>query len=288
MTEDPVIRPMSRAEVDLCLDWAREEGWNPGPGDAAAFWAADPEGFIAAELGGEIVGTGSIVRYSATLGFMGLFIVRADLRRGGLGKKLWYARRDRLLARLDPGGAIGMDAVENMSAFYSRGGFTVLHRQTRWRGAPTVGAPAAANLVPLTELPFDTVAAFDAAHFGAPREDFLRLWIAPHGGRALALLDDAGAIAAIGVIRPGMTEGFKIGPLFAATPAAADTVFRALAHHAAGAPVFLDTPANNPAALALKDRYGLAEVFSCRRQYFGPPPDLPWTQIFGVTSFELG
>jgi GNAT superfamily N-acetyltransferase len=282
------IRPMTRKEVDLSIDWARAEGWNPGAGDAEAFWSADPDGFVAAEVDGEVVGTGVIVRYSPKYGFMGLFIVRPDRRGTGIGRELWYARRDRLRARLDPDACIGMDAVETMSDFYARGGFTVSHRQTRYHGRATHSWPTDQNLVALTELPFDTVSAFDREHFGAPRDDFLRRWIAPAGGRGLALLDDRGWIEAMGVIRPCVDGGFKIGPLFAATPVAADILFRGLATHAMGETVFLDTPRNNEAALEIALRYRMAEQFSCRRQYFGPPQALPWHRIFGVTTFELG
>src|SRR3712207_9059113 len=45
-------RPMRRPELDLALDWAAAEGWNPGLRDADAFWAADPEGFLLAGGGG--------------------------------------------------------------------------------------------------------------------------------------------------------------------------------------------------------------------------------------------
>jgi ribosomal protein S18 acetylase RimI-like enzyme len=285
------IRQMSRAELDLSLDWARSEGWNPGRIDGDAFWAADPEGFIAAERDGQVVGTGAIVRYSPKYGFMGLFIVRPDLRRSGIGRELWYARRDKLRDRLDMdgprGGCIGMDAVETMSDFYARGGFEISHRQTRHGGQVAAAMPEA-NLVALTELPFDLVAAFDLAHFGAPRSEFLRLWIDPPGGCGLALLADDGAIAAVGVIRPCLSGGFKIGPLFAETATAADLAFRGLAAHARGETVYLDTPRNNAAALALVHRYGMIEVFSCRREYLGPPIALPWARIFGITTFELG
>lgn len=27
------------------MNWARNEGWNPGPQDPEAFWAADPDFF---------------------------------------------------------------------------------------------------------------------------------------------------------------------------------------------------------------------------------------------------
>jgi hypothetical protein len=32
----------------------------------------------------------------------------------------------------------------------------------------------------------------------------------------------------------------------------------------------------------------MTEVFGCARMYHGPPPPLPATEIFGVTTFELG
>ena len=50
-----VIRSMTRPEFDLALDWAAAEGWNPGLHDAAAFHAADPEGFLIGLLDGQPV-----------------------------------------------------------------------------------------------------------------------------------------------------------------------------------------------------------------------------------------
>ncbi len=42
MIDDFVVRRMTRSEVDLALDWAAAEGWNPGVHDAESFYAADP------------------------------------------------------------------------------------------------------------------------------------------------------------------------------------------------------------------------------------------------------
>lgn len=44
---------------------------------------------------------------------MGLFIVDPKYRGQGLGRKLWYARRDHLLSRLQPNATIGLDAVDD-------------------------------------------------------------------------------------------------------------------------------------------------------------------------------
>ena len=40
---------MERADVDLAVEWAAREGWNPGLADAEAFHAADPEGLHISE-----------------------------------------------------------------------------------------------------------------------------------------------------------------------------------------------------------------------------------------------
>ena len=42
-SSDLVIRPASRRELDFALEWAAQEGWNPGRSDAECFYAADPE-----------------------------------------------------------------------------------------------------------------------------------------------------------------------------------------------------------------------------------------------------
>ena len=70
------IATMSRKEVAIALEWAREEGWNPAIHDASAFYTADPGGFLLGRLDGEPVATISAVRYGETFGFLGLYIVK--------------------------------------------------------------------------------------------------------------------------------------------------------------------------------------------------------------------
>lgn len=35
-------------------------------------------------------------------------------------------------------------------------------------------------------------------------------------------------------------------------------------------------------------RHRLVEDFGCARMYNGPAPELPWSEIYGITTFELG
>jgi hypothetical protein len=128
------IRPMRRDELDVLVGWAADEGWNPGRTDADIFWGTDPNGFIAAELDGELIGGGSIVDHGGSYGFMGFFIIRPDKRGHGLGGELWFRRRDLLLERLGPGATIEMDGVFTMEHFYAAGGFVLQHRDLRFEG----------------------------------------------------------------------------------------------------------------------------------------------------------
>ena len=57
------ICQMTRDELATLVEWAAREGWNPGLNDAEVFLATDPEGFVAAEINGELIGGGSIVAY---------------------------------------------------------------------------------------------------------------------------------------------------------------------------------------------------------------------------------
>lgn len=279
------FRPMRREELDTAVAWAAAEGWNPGKHDVDTFWATDPEGFICAELDGEMVGTGSIVSYGGEFGFMGFFIMKREFRSKGLGTRFWFHRRDTLRSRLKPGTVIGMDGVFAMQDWYAQGGFQFSHRNLRMEG---VGKPTqpAGFLTELSSAPFDLVTAYDRRHFGFQRETFLRRWIVPQEGLALGAVVD-GRLTGYGVVRACQT-GYKIGPLFADDAVTAATLFDALSDRAAGQAIFLDVPENNPAALQLAASRGMREVFGCARMYYGGIPELPWMNIYGVTTFELG
>lgn len=60
---DLCIRTMRPDEVSIAIDWAAEEGWNPGLADASGFATVDPEGFLIGELDGAPAATISCVNY---------------------------------------------------------------------------------------------------------------------------------------------------------------------------------------------------------------------------------
>jgi GNAT superfamily N-acetyltransferase len=285
MPENLLIRPMSRAELDVLVSRAAAEGWNPGRYDADIFWDTDPDGFIAAEVDGEMIGGGSIVSYQDEFGFMGFFIVKPEFRGHGLGTKLWFARREKLQSRLNPSSSIGMDGVFEMQPFYTRGGFKFAHREIRFEGVGCA-CPLPGSVTELSNVPFESILDYDTAHFPALRPNFVKAWISQPESRALGVMKGK-QLQGYGVIRR-CENGFKIGPLFADSAEIALDLFNGLSDHAAGEPVFLDVPEINESAMQMVSDKGMKEVFGCARMYFGNKPLLPDAHIYGVTTFELG
>jgi len=272
---------MSRADLDVAIDWAAVEGWNPGLADAECFLQTDPDGFLMGFVDGRPVASLSVIAYDDQFGFLGFYIVHPDYRGLGHGWTLWQAGMEYLAGR-----TVGLDGVVAQQHNYAKSGFVLAHRNIRYGGRVTVDT-SPDSLVPVTEIPLETLADYDAALFPARRAAFLRCWLGPRRRFGLAAHRHGGAIAGYGVIRE-CRDGFKIGPLFADDVETADRLFRGLLAHTGSATVFLDPPEPNGAAVALAERYGLEPVFETARMYKGPPPALPLDRIFGISTFELG
>jgi GNAT superfamily N-acetyltransferase len=282
MKSSYTIRTMTRQEVDIAVDWAAAEGWNPGLHDADCFYAADSEGFMVGLLGDEPVATISVVKYGASFGFLGFYIVKPEYRGCGYGIRIWNAGLARLAGR-----SIGLDGVLAQQGNYATAGFALAHRNIRYEGSGGGHAQPDSAIVELAALPFDEVLAYDKPFFPDDRTPFLRRWIAQPGSSALGILHDH-RLAGYGVMRP-CRVGNKIGPLFANSAELAQRLFLALQAHApAGAPLFLDIPEVNSAAVELSQRQQMRVAFETARMYTGRKPDSPTHRVFGVTTFELG
>jgi hypothetical protein len=281
---DYSISAMREDEVATLGDWAAAEGWNPGLSDLEIAWETDPEAFVALRHENTLAGGGSIFSYGGDFGFMGLFIMRADLRQKGLGTALWHWRLNRLLERLKPGAGICMDGVFDMVPFYERGGFKKAFRDVRYQGS-AVGA-ADPEVVTLGTGDFAKIAAYDRGFLPAARDAFLARWIAAPGVITMGLHEND-ELAGYGVARP-CREGFKIGPLFADRADIAERIAASLMGSIAGQQVQIDVPEANPAAIALAEGFGFRMSFGCMRLYYGPVPALPIGQTFAVTSLEFG
>jgi len=276
------FRQMSRDEVGIAVDWAAREGWNPGLSDAACFYPVDPEGFFCAEAEGKIVGTAAVVNYDDHFSFGGFYMVDPAYRDHGIGMQLAGHAMAHAGTRV-----IGFDGVVAMVEKYEKKGGLFLHyNNARYEGSG--GGTMPDCLVPVRDVPFNDLADYDAAHFPARRDSFLRCWIRQEGHFGLANLDKTGEILGYGVRRACRT-GYKIGPLFARDRATAELILDGLVSDIPGEPFFLDIPVPNTGAVGLVQDRKMVPVFYTARLYTRPEPvPLPLDEIFGVTTFELG
>lgn len=281
--EPPVrIERTSLAELSRILDWAAAEGWNPGLGDAWAFHAADPEGFLTGWLGDEPVAAISVVRYGERFAFLGLYICRPEFRGRGYGMAMWQAAMALVGTR-----TVGLDGVVTQQANYAKSGFVYAHRNVRYAGVIPVRPEPSAEIVLIQPDIEPEIELFDRAHFGFKREAFLRQWLSPGYWRDNFAFVEDGRVAGYGVIRD-CREGAKIGPLFAESLPVARKLLLALAAQRPGRTIYLDLPEPNGAAVALAEGLGMKPQFETARMYKGPLPKLPLERIYGITTFELG
>ncbi len=290
--KDLTISPMSAADLDTVIDWAAQEGWNPGLHDASAFHAADPDGFLLARYAGEPVASISAVRYGEDFGFIGLYIVKPMYRGQGFGWATWQAGMAHLSGRI-----IGLDGVIAQQENYQKSGFTLHHRNIRFEGRArptntltplaTTATPTDKRIVPLSELDFELLTAYDQAFFPAGRAVFLAHWIKQIDGYSLALMHH-NTLSGYGVIRP-CRSGYKIGPLFAQTEQDAEQLLVSLsASISADAAIYLDVPECNPAAMRLAQHHAMQPMFETARMYTGTAPEMALERTFGISTFELG
>ncbi len=285
ITEKPEFRKLDLPGLKILTDWARTEGWNPGPHDADAFMATDPEGFYGFFLGNSLIAGGAVISYNGEFGFMGLFIVKPEYRNQGIGKELWYRRRDLLINRLKENSPIGMDGVVAMQPFYQKGGFEIAYTAKRFekQGFKTETSP---QIKAIGTPDFDRILAYDTLHFGFRRESFLKSWIALPGNKTFVYKNEDG-ICGYAIVRKA-ASGYKIGPLFADTPFIAEELYKACLNSVPGELLYMDVPVINDDAVAIIKKYEAKYVFECARMYYGRPPQINAGNIYGVTTFELG
>lgn len=278
--DDLVIEPMTAKDLDLVLGWAAEEGWNPGIGDAQAFYTADPNGFLIGRLADEPVSAISVIRHSDTFGFLGLYICKPGFRGRGIGYATWQAGMAHLENRI-----VGLDGVPAQVDNYRTSGFEFAHQSDRYYGQ--VQGQADLDLVPVTSDLIQSTLAWDRQISGADRQRYLAAWLQVTPTRKTMVLRSGSYISAVGTIRACHT-GHKIGPLFADDVEGALRMLRGLVSLVGAEQIMIDVPQPNVAAVKMVQDLGLNQVFSCARMYRHGKISRQLDRIYGETTFELG
>jgi len=267
------------------VKWAKNEGWNPGPYDADVFYATDPDGFYGYFYQDSLIAGGSIVSYNGEFGFMGFFIVKKEYRSLGIGRKLWYQRRDTLLARLNENATIGMDGVVDMQPFYQKGGFKIAFRDIRYE---KIGEQfdIDKNISPILDDDISSILVYDKQCFGFSRSQFILPWLKLPDNKTFKYMQN-GQLQGFAIVRKAHI-GYKVCPLFAQSETVAKELYKACLNSVVAEPLYLDIPAVNQGALNIINHFDAKYIFECARMYYGKAPNIDANKVFGVTSFELG
>lgn len=271
-------RTASLAEIELAVDWAAGEGWNPGLEDAAAFHAADPAGFFVATDGGEPVASISVVNHGDTFAFLGLYIVRAGWRGKGIGLGLWTHAMEHAGGR-----TVGLDGVADQQDNYRRSGFVHAGSTRRFTGAVTGRTDGGTRLAQADDIA--GLVAREARASGVAKPAYLTRWFSHTETRQTLIMEDQGTLRGFCTARQ-CREGTKVGPLVADSPEVAER----LLEHAATlfpAPLTIDLPDAAVSRLMPQQRFGMVETFGTARMYKGAPI-VGQSDLYAVASLELG
>jgi hypothetical protein len=285
MNRKVVLKKLIYENVEELFEWAKDEGWNPGINDAFIAFNAFPKDFIGYFIEDEMIAAGSIVNYGGEFGFMGLFIVKKEYRFKGIGNLLWHDRKSRLISKLNPGALIGMDGVESMQPFYSKGGFQKLFTDERHSlmGERFSFSKYVKNY---DKRYFDLLMEYDKLSFGFNRKTFLSYWLKNASAKSFVFVEEDNLKGYV-VIRETV-EGYKIGPLFADSKAIASELFKACLTEVEGQKVSIDIPTINPSAKQLLEEFNSEIVFECARMYYPKVPKCSFHTVFGITTLEFG
>lgn len=271
-----MMRTARADELPLILDWATAEGWNPGLDDAAAFHAADPEGFFVAERNGAPVAAISVVNHDERNAFLGLYICYPGWRGHGIGHALWTHALAHAAGR-----SVGLDGVAAQQANYAKSGFVRHGATQRFVGTLVPKLNTRIRPVTLTDIP--ALIAFDHAVGGVHRPSFLTAWLTPTATRRAFMFDDGTGFAVIRVCR----EGTKIGPILALDAPAALALAQSAVAHLPAAATAIDLPEQNANLRDALIANGFTLGFETARMYRGPAPTTD-TRLAAIATMELG
>ncbi len=286
---DYVIRALTADELQTAVDWAGQEGWNPGLHDAVCFRSSDPEGFKGGFLDGQMIASASAVNYDDAYAFLGFYIVRPEYRGSGYGLQVAEAVKAHCQDR-----NMGMDGVVEQQDNYRKFGFELAYDNYRFAGTiggilDALGRVEDTRVRPINALT-DDLKSYDRGLFPAARDTFLKGWLgAPsHVSR---VFEENGQVKGYATLRRCLS-GYKVGPLFADNPHIAQalliSLLTTLPADQAEAEVFIDKPNPNAQAMELAQQLGLTKVFETGRMYSSHAPDIDLDRIYGITTFELG
>ncbi len=276
------IRLMRREDIDIGLELCRFAGWNQVRSHWETLLALAPEGVFAAEVEGQVRGTGSAVNYGTRTAWIGMILVHPEFRRRGIATHLMNRCIERLREKRIE--SVKLDATDQGRPVYLKLGFKDERPICRYAGRCGPGGSRDSSIRPIRGGDWASIAEMDRTAFGADRLALLRLL--DQEGRS-ALVESAGTVRAYGFGRKGF-HASSIGPVVAADAEAARNVILALLATLPAGQVYWDLMPDNVPCRELAESLGFTVARRLVRMYLGEMHPGQVEMIYGGAGFELG
>lgn len=277
--------PLTMEDLETVLDWADQEGWNPGRDDANAFFAVG-RGLYGAKLLGQLVAAIAVVPHDATFAFVGLYICKKEYRGRGIGLATWKYGLSQVQAV-----TIGLDGVPAQEANYAKSGFRRFGATLRYQGR-CCPSKRSDFVRPIQTADHDILHELDTKANGYARPRFLTSWLHSHGTHrdTRVLVDAQNVIRGFATWRVCKQDGStKIGPIIANTAALAmELIADIAAIRESGELIIIDVPEHNAdLRLLLEQGANFVVSFTTARMYRGLPPK-GGNGLQAIATMELG
>ncbi|WP_193179565.1 GNAT family N-acetyltransferase [Nisaea sediminum] len=274
---EPSLDIVCMTDLDRIMELVRAVAWPHRREDIAQFIRLGGGRIARDEKEGHALATGLWWRFGDRLARIGLVIVAPEAQGRGIGRRLV----ETLLEDVSPR-PIVLLATEAGLPLYEKLGFAAFDRSVQYQGAYRGTPIQDPRISRVADGTVDEIADFDAAAFGARRDDMLRD-LAETG--STAILTENGQISGYAMSRT-FGRGTVIGPLVAATEGDALALFRTLARPGF---VRIDCPADASTLIEYLQTAGLEDVGASPVMARGgwTPPSGP-ARIFGLASHALG
>jgi len=280
--DDLVVRPLRPDDIAAACALNAEAGWN----QVAADWRymLDAGDGLAVEApDGALIATGMVLPYGGRFGWIAMILVTGAWQRRGIASEIMR----RCIVRCREAGLVaGLDATEQGRPVYLPLGFRDVYPISRWQTEVVRVSGPVAGVRPLRPDDVETLAAWDAAAFGADRRALLQHLTVRAGGLA-HLADANGEIRGYVLARDGR-RATQLGPLVAADRETAQALLAAALAHVAGA-VFLDgVDVHDWLAAWLQERGFTRQRGYVRMLLDGEAPLDDPARVFLIAGPELG
>jgi GNAT superfamily N-acetyltransferase len=231
---NPILRPMTLADIPAGLEFCRESGWNQTPGDWELLIGLAPAGALVAEVDGVVVGTVINVPYRPAFDWIAMMLVRESLRGHGIGRVLMNTALE-----MSPG-TVKLDATDAGRRLYLTLGFEDEFTLARWRRPASLAPVQGGSAMSIAEHDWEDVASMDAAAFGADRLGVLH-WCDQTASEYAWVLRSSGGLQGFIFGRHGHNSE-HLGPLVATSPQAAVDLLAACLLRVPDRPITIDVP----------------------------------------------